>query len=113
MVQNVRGETIPRQLAYPANVPASKDARVSPPIAKELPTNVAPTSFVITSGQNKEWGISYNLDDDVAEVTVVESKRVSSSPNNVVVSLFVSEKGDGSLPSSVVDEEAATNPSGV
>ncbi|GJQ89126.1 hypothetical protein Tco_0000265 [Tanacetum coccineum] len=69
------------------------DARVSPPIAKEstvtpasesleLPTNVAPTSSTVTSG-----------------------------PGNVVVPLSVSEKGDGSLPSSAIDQEAAANPS--
>ncbi|GJZ31821.1 hypothetical protein Tco_0576868 [Tanacetum coccineum] len=96
------------KLARPDNVPASRDARVSPPIAKEstmtlafesleLPTNVAPTSSTVASGQNEEWvnamvdgpdpemtdgathaksgstfvqGTSYVLD-DVTEVTVV------------------------------------------
>ncbi|GJW69388.1 hypothetical protein Tco_0123812 [Tanacetum coccineum] len=80
-------------LAHPANVPALRDARVSPPITKEstvtpasesleLPTNVAPTSSTVTSG-----------------------------PGNVVVPLSVGEKGDGSLPSSAIDQEAAANPS--
>ncbi|GJW87705.1 hypothetical protein Tco_0163045 [Tanacetum coccineum] len=103
----------PKKLARPTNVPTSRDARVSPPIAKdstvtpaskslELSTNVAPTSF----------GTSHVLD-DATEVTVVGSERVSFGLTDVVVALFACEKRDGSLPSSIVDEEAVANPSGV
>ncbi|GJU31438.1 hypothetical protein Tco_1175027 [Tanacetum coccineum] len=113
----------PEKLTRPANVPTSRDARVSPPIAKEsivtpasksleLSTNVAPAPSAITLEQNKEWGTSHALD-DVAEVTVVGSERVSSGPNDVVVALFAGEKGDGLTPSSVAGEEAAVNPSRV
>ncbi|GJZ20285.1 hypothetical protein Tco_0556875 [Tanacetum coccineum] len=105
---------------------ASRDARVSPPIAKEsivtpasesleLPANVFLTSSAIASEQNEDafvQGTSHVLD-DVAEVTTVGSGRVSSSPTNVVVALSVGEKGDGSLLSSTADEEAAANPSRV
>nr|GEW15046.1 hypothetical protein [Tanacetum cinerariifolium] len=111
------------KLTRPANVPTSRDARVSPLITKELivtptskslklSTNVALDPSVVALEQNKEWGISYVLD-DVAEVTAVGSKRVSPGPTDVVVALSVGEIGDGSLPSSAADEEAAANPSGV
>ncbi|GKA29212.1 hypothetical protein Tco_0715457, partial [Tanacetum coccineum] len=140
----------PEKLARPTNVLTSRDARVSPPIAKEstaipasesleFPANVVPASSVVALEQNKEWvnamvdgsdlemtdgathaksegvfvqGTSYVLD-DVAEVTVVGSERVSSGPTDVVVALSVGEKGDGSLLSFAADEEAAANPSGV
>ncbi|GJZ56274.1 hypothetical protein Tco_0611467 [Tanacetum coccineum] len=78
----------------------------------ELSTNVAPASFVVILEKNEEWGTSHVLD-DAAEVTVVGSELVSSSITDVVVALAAGEKGDGSLPSSVVDEEAAANPFGV
>nr|GEV06101.1 hypothetical protein [Tanacetum cinerariifolium] len=62
-----------------ANVPASKDARVSPPIAKkltvtpaskflELPTNVAPTPHVVASEQNEKW-VNAMVDGPDAELT--------------------------------------------
>ncbi|GJU25832.1 hypothetical protein Tco_1164453 [Tanacetum coccineum] len=106
-------------------IPTSRDARVSPPIAKEstmthafeslkLPVNVVPTSSVVALEQNEDafvQGTSHVLD-DVAEVTAVGSKRVSSGPTDVV-SLSVGEKGDGSLLSSTTDEEAVVNPSRV
>ncbi|GJZ60805.1 hypothetical protein Tco_0616621 [Tanacetum coccineum] len=139
-----------KKLARSANVPTSRDACVSPPIAKdsivkpaskslELFVNVVPAPFAVALEQNEEWvnamvdgpdiemtggvapsksrsvfvqGISHVLD-DVAEVTVVGSERVSSGPTDVVVALSVCEKGDGSLPSSAADEEAAANPSRV
>ncbi|GJY37328.1 copia protein [Tanacetum coccineum] len=74
----------------------------------ELPANVVPTSFAIASEQNKEWGTSY-VSDEVAEVTVVVSERVSSSPDDVVVALSVGEEADGSLLSSAADEETTAN----
>ncbi|GKD64548.1 hypothetical protein Tco_1306656 [Tanacetum coccineum] len=133
-----------------ANVPTSRDARISPPIVKEsavtsasksleLSTNVALDSYVVSLKQNEEWvnamvdgpdaemndgvahyksgsvfvqGTSHVLD-DAAEVTVVGSERVSSGLTDVVVALSAGEKGDGSLPSSADDEEAAANPSRV
>ncbi|GKA57152.1 hypothetical protein Tco_0756340 [Tanacetum coccineum] len=140
----------PEKLVHPTNVPASRDACVSLPIAKEstltpaskslkLFTNVVPAPSAIASEQNEEWvnamvdgsdpkmtdgaapsksrsvfvqGVSHVLD-DVAEVTAVGSKRVSSGPIDVVVALSVGEKGDGSLSSFAVDEEVAANPFGV
>ncbi|GJU47959.1 gag-pol polyprotein [Tanacetum coccineum] len=113
----------PEKLAHPANVPTLRDACISPPIAKEstvtpasksleFSTNVAPAPFAVALEQNEEWGTSHVLD-DVAEVRVVGSERVSSGLTDVVVALSAGEKGDGSLPSSAVDEEAATNPSRV
>ncbi|GKB48466.1 hypothetical protein Tco_0899219 [Tanacetum coccineum] len=138
------------KLARPANVPASKDARVSPPFVKEstmtpasesleFPTNVVPASSVVTLKQNEEWvnvmvdgsdpeitdaaanvksesifvqGTSCALD-DIVRVTGVGSERASSDPSDVVVALSTGKKGDGSMPSSVADEEATANPFGV
>ncbi|GKE48075.1 hypothetical protein Tco_1479333, partial [Tanacetum coccineum] len=111
------------KLVRPANVPISRDARVSPPIAKEstmtpasesleLFANVVPAPSAVASEQNEEWGTSHVLD-DVAEVTVVGSGHVSFGLTNVVVALSAGEKGDGSLPSSAADEKATANPSRV
>ncbi|GKD13195.1 hypothetical protein Tco_1197602, partial [Tanacetum coccineum] len=58
------------------------------------------------------WGTSCALDDTVG-VTAVGSERASSDPSDVVVALSAGKKGDGSLPSSAADEEAAANPSRV
>ncbi|GKA39062.1 hypothetical protein Tco_0731613 [Tanacetum coccineum] len=140
----------PEKLARSANVPALKDARVSPPITKEsivtpssesleLPTNVLLASSTVASEQNKKWvndmvdrpdpeitdgvvnaksesvfvqGTSCVLDDTV-EVTRVGSERVSSDFSDVVVAPSAGKKGDGFLPSSAADKEAATNPSRV
>nr|GEX06496.1 hypothetical protein [Tanacetum cinerariifolium] len=41
------------------------------------------------------------------------SERVSSSASDVVVALSVGEKGDGFVPSSIIDEEAAATPFGI
>nr|GEV35266.1 hypothetical protein [Tanacetum cinerariifolium] len=102
---------------------AEADTRVSPPIAKdsivapaskslEFFANVDPALFVVASEQNKEWGTSYVLD-DLAEVTVVSSRRVSFGLTVVVVAFFASEKGYGSLPFVAADEEATANSSRV
>ncbi|GKB43016.1 hypothetical protein Tco_0887958, partial [Tanacetum coccineum] len=56
---------------------------------------------------------TYHVLVDVAEVTVVGSWHVSSGLTNVVVALFAGENVDGSLPSSVADEDAIVNPSRV
>ncbi|GKD71577.1 hypothetical protein Tco_1325667, partial [Tanacetum coccineum] len=56
----------PEKLVFPANVPTSRDAHVSPPIAKEstvtpasesfeLSANVVPVPFTIALEQNEEW----------------------------------------------------------
>ncbi|GJS67412.1 hypothetical protein Tco_0681976, partial [Tanacetum coccineum] len=132
-----------------ANVPASRDACVSPPVAKEstvtlastsleLLFNTVPTSSTAALEPNEEWvnamvygsdhemtdgaanakygsmfvkGASYVVD-DATELTVEGSKRVSSGPSDVVVALSTREKGDYSVPSSVVDEEVAATPFG-
>ncbi|GJU74318.1 hypothetical protein Tco_1265723 [Tanacetum coccineum] len=104
----------PKKLVRLANVPILRDTRVSPPIAKEstmtpvsnsleLSANVVPASFAIALEQNEEQGTSHVLD-DVTEVTVVGSERVSSGLTDVVVALSAGEKGDGSASSSTVEE---------
>ncbi|GJZ49304.1 hypothetical protein Tco_0603494 [Tanacetum coccineum] len=138
----------PGKLVRLANVPASRDARVSPPIAKEstmtpasesleFSVNVVLAPSHLALARNEEWvnamvdvpdtkmtggathamfgstfvqGTSYVLD-DVAEVIMVGSGRVSSDLADVVVALFAGEKGDGSLSSSAASEEATANPS--
>ncbi|GKD54470.1 hypothetical protein Tco_1287857, partial [Tanacetum coccineum] len=40
-------------------------------------------------------------------------RACSFGPSDVVVALSIGEKGDGFMPSSTVDEEAAATPSGV
>nr|GEU55442.1 hypothetical protein [Tanacetum cinerariifolium] len=96
----------------------------------ELSANVFPTSSAIALEQNEEQvsvvvdrsdlemtdgaahsksegvyvhGTSHVLD-DVAEVTVVGSKRVSFGHIDVVMGHSAGEKGDGSAPSSTVEE---------
>nr|GFB18671.1 hypothetical protein [Tanacetum cinerariifolium] len=96
----------------------------------KLSVNVVPASSIIALEQNEKqvsavvdgsylemtdggahskfggvfvWGISHVLD-DVAEVTVVGSERVSSGLTDVVVALSAGEKDDGSVPSSIVEE---------
>nr|GEX95383.1 hypothetical protein [Tanacetum cinerariifolium] len=49
-------------------------------------------------------GASHDVNDD-AELTLIGSERVSSNPSDVIVAFSIGGKGDGSLPSSVVDEE--------
>ncbi|GKB81273.1 hypothetical protein Tco_0948168 [Tanacetum coccineum] len=67
------------KLARPANVPASKDARVSPPFVKEstmtptseslgFPTNVVPASSIVTLKQNEEW-VNVMVDGSDPEIT--------------------------------------------
>ncbi|GJY85420.1 hypothetical protein Tco_0499446 [Tanacetum coccineum] len=139
----------PKKLVRPANVPASREARVSPPTKESIVTpafkylewyaNVNFTASVVAPEHNEEMlnakvdgsgpkmtddtaavksghafvqGISVALD-DVMELVEVGSGRVSSCPNDVVVALFDSEKGDGLGPSSVAGEEAVANPSEV
>nr|GEU82242.1 hypothetical protein [Tanacetum cinerariifolium] len=54
-------------------------------------------------------GASYAVD-DAAELTLIGSEHVSSGSRDVFVALSAGEKGDGSLPSSTADEEAAAIP---
>ncbi|GKF70710.1 hypothetical protein Tco_0203767 [Tanacetum coccineum] len=134
----------PKKLARPANVPASRDACVSPPIANEstvtlastsleLLSNIVPTSSATALEPNEEWvnamvdgpdnemvdaaanakpgdvfvqGVSHVVD-DVTELTVTGSERASSGPGDVVVALSAGEKGDGSVPSSTIEEVVA------
>nr|GEV52404.1 hypothetical protein [Tanacetum cinerariifolium] len=101
------------------NVPIPRDTRVSPPIAKEsivtpneqhVSTAVDGSNLKMIDGatHSKSGGVfvqgtSHALD-DVAEVTVEGSERVSSSLTDVVVALSAGEKGAGSAPSSTVEE---------
>nr|GEX08605.1 hypothetical protein [Tanacetum cinerariifolium] len=93
----------------PANVPTSRDTRVSPPIAKDstmtpafeslkLPANVVLASSAVASEQNEEW-VNAMVVRPNPEMTD-GSERISFEPTNVVVALSVGEKGDGSFPSS-------------
>ncbi|GKE20001.1 hypothetical protein Tco_1431513, partial [Tanacetum coccineum] len=104
----------PEKLARPTNVPASRDAYVSPSIANEstvtlastsleLLSNTVPTSSAITLELN---GVSHVVD-DVTELTVTGSKHASFGPGDVVVPLSAGEKGDGSVPSSTIEEVVA------
>nr|GFB27160.1 hypothetical protein [Tanacetum cinerariifolium] len=110
------------KLVRPANVPTSRDAYVSPSIAKD--SNVTPTSeslklsanvilapSVVASEQNEEWvnAMVYGPDVEMTD----RSEHVSSGLIDVVVALSAGEKGDGSLPSLAADEEATANPSRV
>ncbi|GKB41004.1 putative nucleotidyltransferase, ribonuclease H [Tanacetum coccineum] len=113
----------PEKLVRSAHVPTPKDARVSPPVVKELnvtpaskslelSANVDLTTFVVASEHNEEMGMSVVLDDAV-ELAGVGSGHVSSGPNDVVVALSAGEEGDGLAPSFVAGEEAVVDPSGV
>ncbi|GJR37619.1 hypothetical protein Tco_1213303 [Tanacetum coccineum] len=94
-------------------VPGAHESIVTPASESlDVSAIVFPASSAVASEQNEEPGTSYVLD-DVAEVTVVGSGRVSSGLTDVVMALSVLEKGDGSLPSFAADEEATANPSGV
>ncbi|GJX96776.1 hypothetical protein Tco_0352574 [Tanacetum coccineum] len=113
----------PGKLVCPANVPTPRDARVSPPVAKEstvtpvsksleLSANFDLTASVVASEHNEEMVSMSVVFDDVVELAGVGSGRVSSGLNDVVVALSASEKGAGLTPSSVAGEEAGVNPSG-
>ncbi|GJS83162.1 hypothetical protein Tco_0749703 [Tanacetum coccineum] len=119
--------------------PITKESTVKPAFESlELPANVVLASSFVASEQNKEWvnamvngpdpemtdgathakskstfvqGTSYVLD-DVADVTVIGSKHISSGPTDVGVILSIGKKGDGPLRSSVADKEATANPFG-
>ncbi|GJZ51817.1 hypothetical protein Tco_0606332 [Tanacetum coccineum] len=127
----VRPDNVPIPRDTRVSPPIAKESTVTPvPKSLELSANVAPVSSVVASEQNEEQvnavvdgsdlemadgaapsksgsvfvqGVSYVLD-DVVEATAVESERISSVPTNVVVALSVGGKGDGSVPSSTVEE---------
>nr|GEV70766.1 hypothetical protein [Tanacetum cinerariifolium] len=110
---------VPGVQAHSTNVLTSRDACVSPPISKEsivipssgtleLSANIVPAPSAIALEQNEEW-VSVMVDGLDAEMTDVGSECVSFGPADVVVALSVGEKGDGSLPSSVAEEEATAN----
>ncbi|GJY55647.1 hypothetical protein Tco_0454762 [Tanacetum coccineum] len=92
----------PEKLARPANVPAPKDTRVSPPVAKESTVTPVTSSLELLSKIDGYDGSALD-----------GSERVSSGPNEVVVALSVGGRDDGTLPSSSVGEEAVAAPYGV
>ncbi|GJU40376.1 hypothetical protein Tco_1193333 [Tanacetum coccineum] len=127
----VRPANVPIPRDTRVSPPIAKESTVTP-VSKslELSANVVPASSAIALEQNEEQvsaavdgsdlemtdgaahsksggvfvqGTSHVLD-DVAEVTVVGSERVSSGLTDVVVALSAGEKGDGSTPSSTVKE---------
>ncbi|GJU24349.1 hypothetical protein Tco_1162970 [Tanacetum coccineum] len=118
----------------------AEESTVTPVFSSlEFLSNTIPSSSATLLEPNEEWvnamvdGSDHGMTGDVdngnpgsvfvqgashvvdgnAELTLVGSERVSSGPNDVVVALSIGEKGDGSLPSSVTDEEAVATPSGV
>nr|GEX24047.1 hypothetical protein [Tanacetum cinerariifolium] len=97
-------ELEPKKLVRSANVPTSKDARVSPPIIKvstvtpasgslDLLANVVPAPSVVALKQNEEW-VNDMVDGSDAEMTD-GLQRASSSLTDVVVALSIGEKGEG------------------
>nr|GEV62462.1 hypothetical protein [Tanacetum cinerariifolium] len=99
----------PEKLVRSANVPISRDARVSFPIANESTVTPASKSFELSANVDLTASVFASEHDE----EMVRSGCVSSGPNDVVVALSAGEKGDGLTPSSVASEEAAINPSGV
>nr|GEW98025.1 hypothetical protein [Tanacetum cinerariifolium] len=90
-------------LACPVNVPALKDALVSPPVAKEstvtptsksleLHANVVHTSFVVASEQNKEWSIPRDRWEDSRSFSCSSGYPLSDVPTSSRSSI----KGGGS-----------------
>ncbi|GKC23115.1 hypothetical protein Tco_1025265 [Tanacetum coccineum] len=99
----------------------------------DLLSNTVATSFAAALEPNEEWvnamvdgpdnemvdvaanakpgdmfmqGVSHAVD-DVIELTVTGSKHASFGPGDVVVPLSAGEKGDGSVPSSTIEEVVA------
>ncbi|GJY23204.1 hypothetical protein Tco_0396862, partial [Tanacetum coccineum] len=104
------------KLVRSANVPIPKDTRVSPPIAKEstvtpneeqVSAAVDGSDLEMTDGaaHSKSGGVfvkgTSHVLDDIVEMTMVGSERVSFGLTDVVVALSAGEKGDGSAPSTV------------
>ncbi|GKB23048.1 hypothetical protein Tco_0862449, partial [Tanacetum coccineum] len=93
------------------NVPTLRDARVSPPVAKE--STVTPVSKSLELSANFDITASVVASEHNEEMLAgVGSGCVSSGLNDVVVALSAGEKGTGLTPSSVAGEEAVVNPSG-
>ncbi|GJU71000.1 retrovirus-related pol polyprotein from transposon TNT 1-94 [Tanacetum coccineum] len=101
----------PEKLARLANVSASRDARVSPPVVKEstvtpasaslkLPSNTVLTSSGVVLEPNEDWtntmvdGPDHEMTDRAADANL-------------------GRKGDGFMPSSTIDEEVVATPFGV
>ncbi|GKE02071.1 hypothetical protein Tco_1390054 [Tanacetum coccineum] len=108
----------PEKLARLANVPASRDAHVSPHVEwANAMVDVTDHKMTDRAADANLWsmfvqGASHAVDNDV-ELTLIGSERVSSGLSDVVVALFIGGKGDGSLPSSTVDKEVIATSSGV
>nr|GEV78405.1 hypothetical protein [Tanacetum cinerariifolium] len=127
----VRPANVPIPRDTRVSPPIAKESIVTP-VSKslQLSANVVPASSAVALEQNEQHvstavdglnlkmidgathsksggvfvqGTSHALD-DVAEVAVEGSERVSSSLTDVVVALSAGEKGDGSVPSSTVEK---------
>ncbi|GKC62786.1 hypothetical protein Tco_1095384 [Tanacetum coccineum] len=134
----VRPTNVPIPRDTRVSPPITKELTVTP-VSKslELSANVVPASFVVALEENEEQvsaavdgsdlemtdgaahsksegvfvqGTSHVLD-DIVEMTMVGSERVSFGLTDVVVALSAGEKGDGSAPSTV--EEVVVPPFGV
>nr|GEU58903.1 ribonuclease H-like domain-containing protein [Tanacetum cinerariifolium] len=94
----------PEKLVHPANVLIPIDTRVSPPIRKESTVTPVPKSLELSANVAHVSSTVYHVLDDVVEATTVESERNSSVPTDVLVAFSVGGKGDGSIPSSTIEE---------
>ncbi|GKE86426.1 hypothetical protein Tco_1560168, partial [Tanacetum coccineum] len=127
----VRPSNVPIPRDTRVSPPIAKES-IMTPISKslELSANVVPASSSVALEQNEEQvsdavdgsdfemtdGVAHSKSegvfiqgtfhvlDDVAEVTVVGSERISSGLTDVVVALYAGEKGDGFAPSSTVED---------
>ncbi|GJS34636.1 hypothetical protein Tco_0533018 [Tanacetum coccineum] len=94
------------KLAHPANVPTPRDTHAYPPIVKE--------STMTHVSQSLELSVMLSLPLLLLlRSGMRKSERISSSPTDVVVALFVDGKGDVLIPSSIAGEEAVINSFGV
>ncbi|GJZ17696.1 hypothetical protein Tco_0553819, partial [Tanacetum coccineum] len=107
----------PEKLARLASVPTPRDTRVSPLLTKESTSQIRNGSdhgMIGDAGNGNPGSVfvqgASHVVNGNAELTLVGSERVSSGPKDVVIALSVGEKGDGSLPSSVANEEVAATP---
>nr|GEY20652.1 hypothetical protein [Tanacetum cinerariifolium] len=128
----------PEKLARPANVPTSRDARVSHPITKESSNEFSRVQGELLSlavnagferGLTRPANVPTSRDARVSHPITKEStvtpasKSLELSTNTYLTSSVVAsehneemvnaEKGDGLVPSFAVGEDAAANPSGV
>nr|GEW51142.1 hypothetical protein [Tanacetum cinerariifolium] len=108
--QGVDHDTVSKSLELSANVVPASSAAALEQNKEQVSAVVDGSNLKMTDGaaHSKSGGAfvhgTSHVLDDVAEVTMVGSQRVSSDLTDVVVALSTGEKGDGSAPSSTVEE---------